>query len=76
MKPREEEMHPCHRENQEAKAARLTLAIEDLLQGVEAEVIMPADTYYKVLSKKSSGGNTHIELEEVLPFGKKMKKAA
>ena len=42
----------------------------------EAEVIMPADTYYKVLSKKNLGGDVHIELEEVIPFGKKLKKAA
>jgi 8-oxo-dGTP pyrophosphatase MutT (NUDIX family) len=42
----------------------------------EAEVIMPADTYYRTLSKKVSGGTTHIELEEVLPFGKKKQKAA
>lgn len=44
----------------------------------EAEVIMPADTYYRVLSRKQSGGTTYIELEEVLPFGKakKQKKAA
>jgi ADP-ribosyltransferase exoenzyme len=41
----------------------------------EAEVIMPADTYYKVLSKKTSGGVTHIEMEEVVPFGKKHKVA-
>lgn len=42
----------------------------------EAEVIMPANTFYKVLSKKQSGGTTYIEMEEVLPFGKKLKKAA
>lgn len=41
----------------------------------EAEVIMPADSYYKVLSNKKMGSNTHIELEEVLPFGKKKKVA-
>lgn len=42
----------------------------------EAEVIMPADTYYKVLGKKTVGGTTHIDLQEVLPFGKKQKKVA
>ena len=34
---------------------------------------MPADPYYKMLSKKQSGGTTHIEMEEVIPFGKKKK---
>ncbi len=44
----------------------------------EAEVIMPADTYYKVLSKTQSGGNTHITMEEVTygKFYKKKKKVA
>jgi hypothetical protein len=31
---------------------------------------MPANTFYKVLSKKQNAGTTHIEMEEVLPFGK------
>lgn len=42
----------------------------------EAEVIMPANTFYKVLSNKKIGNETHIEMEEVLPFGKSKKKAA
>lgn len=48
----------------------------------EAEVIMPADTYYKVLKapeyKTCEDGNKRyvIELEEVVPFGKQKKKVA
>lgn len=50
----------------------------------ESEVIMPADTYYKVISKtpnqdvygNTHHGITHIVLEEVVPFAKKKKKAA
>jgi 8-oxo-dGTP pyrophosphatase MutT (NUDIX family) len=48
----------------------------------EAEVVMPADTYYKVLAaptmKKCEDGVTRnvIELEEVVPFGKKKVRAA
>ena len=41
----------------------------------EDEVILPADTYYHVISKKTVGGTTHIEMEELLPIHK-MKKAA
>ncbi len=37
----------------------------------EAEVIMPADSYYKVLSNTKSGSTSKIEMVEVLPFGKK-----
>lgn len=36
---------------------------------------MPADTYYRVLSRKQSGSNKHIEMEEFLPFGKQEKAA-
>jgi hypothetical protein len=41
----------------------------------EAEVIMPANTFYRVLSKKTSGNTVHIEMEEIVPFTKKKKVA-
>jgi hypothetical protein len=42
----------------------------------EAEVIMPANTFYRVLSNNlGSSGYREIEMEEVVPFGKKKKVA-
>jgi hypothetical protein len=42
----------------------------------EAEVILPADTYYRVLSNQKIGDKTRVDLEEVVPSVKKVKKAS
>lgn len=41
----------------------------------EAEVIMPTDSFYRVLSKTQSGSIMKFEMEEVVGFGKKKKGA-